>query len=465
MDITDYRKLEFKLSGLFVKAFAIYKFLFTFGMWSFMLSNIFLYFYIRNFVFCKRLAKNNVDDFSILLKYFRILGDPKLIYYLCDCKDSFAMAGLYVHIPFCRSKCAYCAFYSIVPRKDAVPLFVDALLAEARSRRSELRNIDTLYIGGGTPSLLPSAQWNKLTAGIRSLLSDSRIKEFTVEVNPDDVTPELVETWIESGVNRVSMGVQSFSESSLRFLGRIHSVSKAEEAYRQISRVGNVSIDLIYGHFGQTADQWREELHRLIDLSPQHLSAYSLTIEENSILARRASGGQPVEVDDEHHREMYMILCDEMQRAGYEHYELSSFAKPGYRSAHNSMYWTGERYTGLGPAASGYDGQRTRRTNEASLAKYLAAFSSEGKGVAPHILETLDDEELFEELVMTRLRVREGLRLSDLEKRFGRNKLSTLIRNAAQHIRAGRLQEKDGAFILTKEGMFVSDAVIVDLIS
>ncbi len=314
---------------------------------------------------------------------------------------------LYIHIPFCHSKCAYCDFYS-VPRRENAGALVDALVKELEMRRQEEKDdIDTIYIGGGTPSSLSDAQLERL---IGSLPRPSG--EFTIEANPEDVSAERVARWRSWGVNRVSMGVQSFSDPELRAIGRRHTAEEAYNAACLIRRGGieNISLDLIYGLPQQTLQTWRSSLSRLLEFRPTHLSAYILSYEPGTRLTAMLHAGRIEQAPDSLIEEMYSMLCDLTSATGYEHYEISSFALPGCRARHNSGYWHGVPYLGLGPSAHSFDGH-IRRINVSSVKEYLQAIS---QGIPAYIIDRENDDNRFNDLLVTRLRTCEGLPFSEV---------------------------------------------------
>ena len=374
------------------------------------------------------------------------------------------MAGIYVHIPFCASRCSYCDFFSTLQLSDAGPSYVEAVLAEARLRRDELRDeaVRTLYLGGGTPSQLPVALFELLVVGLREVFDLPGVEEFTVEANPDDVTPEWCAAMAALGVNRVSMGVQTFEDDILRFIGRRHTARQAVEAVANLRAAGinNVSIDLIYGLPGQTVSSWTASVERAIDLRPRHISAYGLTYEEGTRLWRQRERGEVVEVPEEQCLEMYRILVDRLRAAGYEHYEISNFALPGYHSRHNSSYWNDTPYLGLGAAAHSYDGT-VRRSNPHDLKRYIAALLA---GETVFEQEELTWKERYDERVMLGLRTAHGVDADRLRHDFGEAAWRHITREADHHIAAGNLRiVENGRFVLTREGIMLSDTIIRDL--
>lgn len=374
------------------------------------------------------------------------------------------MAGVYVHIPFCASRCSYCDFFSTLNLAHDGERYVDALIAEARLRRDELRGepARTLYLGGGTPSQLPVALLSRLVLGLREQLGLEDLEEFTVEANPDDVTPEWCAAIPPLGVNRVSMGVQSFEDSVLRFIGRRHTARQTAEAVGNLRAAGidNISIDLIYGLPGQTIASWTDSVLQALALRPQHISAYGLTYEEGTRLWRQRERGEVVEVPEEQCLEMYRILVDELLTAGYEHYEISNFALPGYHSRHNSSYWDDTPYLGLGAAAHSYDGQ-LRRSNPCDLQGYIEGILS-GELVCEQ--EELTRWERYDERVMLGLRTSRGVDSHRLREDFGEEAWRHFSSEASRHIAAGNLRvTADGHYVLTGEGIMLSDSVMRDL--
>lgn len=374
------------------------------------------------------------------------------------------MAGVYIHIPFCARKCVYCDFYSVGARLADWPRLVSALLDEARVRVPELTGAgakcDTLYIGGGTPSLLPPGEFGRLAAGVLSLTGP--VSEFTVEVNPDDVTGELADAWRGAGVDRVSMGVQSLVDDELRAIGRRHDSRRAREAYDTLRRrFGNVSLDLMFGLPGQTRRSLRESVAGVIDMRSEHVSVYSLMYEERTALTRMRDSGRIDETPEEESAAMFADITEMLDAAGYEQYEISNYSQPGFRSRHNSAYWSGEPYVGLGPAAHSYDGLRTRRANAPDVRAYISRWL-DGGGDAVTV-ETLTDDELREEMIMTRLRTRGGIPLEEFRRRFGAVAFRSLLSASRRWVAGGLMEERDGTLALSRRGVMVSDEIIVSL--
>lgn len=372
------------------------------------------------------------------------------------------MAGIYVHIPFCKKKCIYCDFYSIGTR-GLEDQYVNVLVDECAMRIDELggNDVATLYIGGGTPSLLSPSQLDHLTSGIGRNVDLSKVEEFTIEVNPDDVTCAYISQLREIGVNRVSMGIQSFIDDELNIINRRHNAQQAEEAVAAIRSVGieNISIDLIYGLPGQTLDTWQFSLKKAIALRVPHISCYNLSYEEGTKLYRMRESGKLTECSDDLCIAMYHAMSRKLRENGYEHYEVSNFALPGMYSRHNSAYWTGDVYLGLGASAHSYDGV-TRSYNVANARKYIELIAS---GNLACERETTTLEERYDEYVMIHLRTSRGVDSDELKLTFGSRFASHFMAEAQRHIDKGLLTEADGIYRLTDDGVMLSDMIIRDL--
>ena len=380
------------------------------------------------------------------------------------------MAGIYIHIPFCRSRCIYCGFYSTTSL-ELRQRYVDALCREMeiRSQRSEVRgeNIETIYLGGGTPSQLTFDQLRQLFIYINKVYplpskpggAEDR-PEITIEVNPDDVTVEFAAVLQQLPVNRVSMGIQTFDDQRLRFLRRRHTARQAIEAVSILRAAGirNISIDLMYGFPGESLADWEADISAALALNVEHLSAYCLMIEEGTPLHRMLKQHTG---DEETERQMYEVLIDRLTTAGYEHYEISNFARPGFRSRHNSSYWNGTPYIGLGAAAHSYD-IRSRSWNVADIRQYIEGME---RGERIFEEELLDDDTRYNDIVTVALRTREGIDLNALSEKY-RN---YCIKNARRYLDDGLLElttplsPVTSHLRLTRRGLFVSDMVMSNL--
>ena len=359
------------------------------------------------------------------------------------------MAGLYIHIPFCKRKCIYCDFYSIAGSPDLMGGYAGALIDEFDNRKDELggERISTVYLGGGTPSLMPAGLLSKIVSHIGL----DGVEEATIEVNPDDVAMEYVKELADMGFNRVSMGVQSFIDSELRLLNRRHDAKGARNAVDILKRCGihNISIDLIYGIPGQTLQSWRESIDAALSLDVPHISAYNLTYEEGTRLTMMRDKGRIKEVGDELCVGMFDALSGLLSDAGYEQYEISNFSKPGMYSRHNSSYWNFTPYLGLGASAHSFDG-RKRRYNPSNLREYVKLIKE--KGYAYRVEEETENQ-LYNEWVMTRLRTKWGLDINDLGMRFGRHYEKTAAEILEKYSGEGDIHLENGIARLTKKGI------------
>ena len=374
------------------------------------------------------------------------------------------MAGVYVHIPFCASRCSYCDFFSTLEMKTTGAPYVQALIGEARLRQHELGGeaVRTLYLGGGTPSQLLLLLLSRLIKGLHEVFDLSALEEFTVEANPDDVTPEWCSSLASLGVNRVSMGVQTFEDHILQAIGRRHNARQVLQAVENLRDKGidNISIDLIYGLPGQTLESWTRTVDQAIALRPQHISAYGLTYEEGTRLWRQRERGEVKEVPEEECIEMYKVLVEMLKAAGFEHYEISNFALPGYHSRHNSSYWDETPYLGLGAAAHSYDG-KVRRSNPPDLRAYIDRIAA--GGVACEV-EEMTLWERYDERVMLGLRTARGVDANRLREDFGEEAWNHFSREVHRHIMAGNVRREGASrYVLTDDGILLSDSVIRDL--
>lgn len=400
------------------------------------------------------------------------------------------MAGLYIHIPFCASRCIYCGFYSttLLHLQDR---YIDAVCREMELRRRNMEarerggagameSINTIYIGGGTPSQLSAGNLRKLFHNINKVYLQpngqtgfENVREITIECNPDDVTDEFVSTLSQLPVNRISMGAQTFSDERLRFLHRRHNAHQVVEAVGRLRKAGfrNISIDLMFGFPGETLDDWQRDIDEALALGVEHISAYSLMVEEGTPLYRmmnqtsQSTHLRPLEEETE--RKMYEMLIERLTAAGYEHYEISNFAKPSYRSLHNSNYWNGTPYYGIGAAAHSYgtflpsspknEGKLYRYWNVSDIHQYIQAIEQD---IIPFEFEELNADTRYNDLITTALRTKEGIFLPSLEPHYHKY----LMENAKTAINNGLLQIDDNHIHLTRQGLFVSDDVMSDLV-
>ncbi len=366
------------------------------------------------------------------------------------------MAGLYIHIPFCHSKCIYCDFYSVASSTRAGE-YVDALLNELRARREELRgeSVKTVYLGGGTPSILPLPQLARLL----DALPLGEAEEVTIEVNPEDVTPEFVALIGERGVNRVSMGVQTLNDGELKAIGRRHSAAEAVEAVGTLRHGGifNLSLDLMFGLPGQTVASLEKSVKSLLALAPEHISAYLLSYEPATRLTLLRDRGEITEASEETATEMYRLVCDSLASAGYAHYEISNYALPGRHSRHNSSYWTGTPYLGLGPGAHSFNG-RERSYNPSNLNAYLRA-----QGLPERETETLTEEDRFNEALMLGLRTARGVDLEQLRRDFPAHMTASMLARAQSFLNGGLLTLTPSTLTIPAPHWLLTDSLLPTL--
>lgn len=370
--------------------------------------------------------------------------------------------GIYLHFPFCRSRCIYCDFYSTTLGEDVMVKYVRALEREMSLRRQFIKGtrVHTIYIGGGTPSLLPAHLLKELFEAISQHFTIDADAEVTIEANPDDVTQEWLKGLSDTPVNRISMGAQTFNDQLLHLLRRRHNARQTIDAVEVCKEAGitNISLDLIYGLPGQTFENWQHDVQLALSLGIKHLSAYALSVEPGTPLASSPFTGELEGVRyEELSRKMYDHLMSATKQAGFLHYEISNFAKPGYHSRHNSSYWQGTPYLGLGAGAHSYDGKRTRRANLPDIKAYIERLNAQD---APNETEELNDEELYNEFIMTRLRTSKGIPLNELSEEDRQYCLAL----AEPHMKHRLLHIQDEHLRLTKEGILTSNDIISDLL-
>ena len=372
------------------------------------------------------------------------------------------MAGIYVHIPFCRQACNYCNFHfatSLELKND----FVAALLKEIVFQREYLRGdqIETIYFGGGTPSLLTEGELIDIVDQIRMAYQVDPKAEITLEANPDDVNLLKLQTWKAVGINRLSIGVQSFFEDDLRWMNRAHDAKQALQSIRDIQEAGftNFTVDLIYGTPGLSDESWEKNVRTAIELGVPHLSCYALTVEPKTPLSKMISRKLTAGMNMDDQARQFLLLMNWLADAGYEQYEISNFAKQGCRSLHNSSYWLGKKYLGLGPSAHSFDGH-SRQWNVANNARYIAAIAS---GSLLFEKEELTRVQQLNEYIMTSLRTMEGCDISYVEKTFGMKAGSDLRINSRKYTNKNLIAGKGESLVLTMEGKLFADGISADL--
>jgi oxygen-independent coproporphyrinogen-3 oxidase len=371
------------------------------------------------------------------------------------------MAGIYLHIPFCKKACHYCDFHFSTSLQQELPV-IHAMERELALRKSFLNEtVDTIYFGGGTPSLLLPERITFLLDAIYNHFPISEQPEITLEANPDDVSPARASAWKKAGINRISLGIQSFQSHWLEWMNRAHNAEQSLQAITELQAAGfeNISIDLIYGMPEQADVAWLKEIQMAIDLQVTHLSCYALTVEPRTALWHMIETGKAVTVDPDQQARMFLLLMDSLERAGYEHYEISNFAKPGKRSRHNSAYWKGKTYLGIGPAAHSFNGSR-RMWNIQNNTSYTSQIEA---GVLPLTEETLTAIEQWNEYIMTSIRTMEGISLKRIAEQFGVEQSEQLLLHAATWLKRNLLQQTDEHLCLTREGKLLADQIASDL--
>ena len=373
------------------------------------------------------------------------------------------MAGIYIHIPFCKRRCIYCDFFSTTQSEKKAE-YVHALVRELEMRKDYVgeEEIETIYLGGGTPSQLSQEELEEIFTYIYKVYKVTPDAEITLEANPDDLTPEYVSILRSLPINRISMGIQTFQEETLKLLHRRHTARQAIEAFRRCREAGfqNISIDLMYGLPGETLETWEQDLQQAIDLHPEHISAYHLIYEEGTTLWNLREQNKVEEAEEELSLTLFKTLIERLTKAGYQHYEISNFCLPGLHSRHNSSYWTGKKYLGCGPSAHSFDGI-SRQWNVSSLGKYLEGIRSNQLDFE---LEELDLYTRYNDFVITSIRTCWGMPLSQLRTTYGEELYNYCLRMAKPHIGQGVLEIKEDTLKLTPQGIFISDGIMSDLL-
>jgi len=372
------------------------------------------------------------------------------------------MAGIYIHIPFCKQACHYCNFHfstSMKLKND----FLDALLKEISLRRDYLdgEKVNTIYFGGGTPSLLSSQELNIIMDAIHRSFDIEVGAEVTLEANPDDINVPVLTTWSKSGINRLSIGIQSFHKEDLVWMNRAHNEIQAMECIRLAQNAGfyNMSIDLIYGTPTLTDERWSHNLIAALSMNIPHLSCYALTVEPGTALESmtKKKRAHPVSGDDQ--ARQFLQMTEILTSRGYEHYEISNFALPGKRSKHNSSYWSGDKYIGLGPSAHSFNGT-SRQWNVANNALYIKSLEG---GSVPFEQEFLTDVQRFNEYVMTSLRTMEGTDIGLVRQKFGDEAAGVLDEGSLKFVERGWMVKGRDRIVLTEEGKLFADGIASEL--
>jgi oxygen-independent coproporphyrinogen-3 oxidase len=371
------------------------------------------------------------------------------------------MAGIYIHIPFCKQACHYCDFHFSISLAYKGEL-LKALQQEIRLQKDFLngQTIQTIYFGGGTPSLLEGEEISKLINVITDLHSVSSGAEITLEANPDDLEPKKLNALKQTPVNRFSIGIQSFFDQDLTWMNRAHRSNEAESSVKRAQDAGfeNITVDLIYGYPLLTDQKWKFNLDKVFQLQVPHASAYSMTVEPRTALASLIKNRKQAPMNEEQSSEQFMQLMEAMQGQGFEHYEISNFCKPGHYSRHNTNYWKGVKYLGIGPSAHSYDGQR-RQWNIANNAKYIQAIE---KKTIPAEIEILTEENRLNEYIMTSLRTQWGLNLGQLNS-IAKGASDSLLKQAEAFLNKGWIDQNDQTIYLTQTGKLYADHIASEL--
>lgn len=371
------------------------------------------------------------------------------------------MAGIYFHFPFCRQACHYCNFHFSTQLKHQEDM-LDAFKKELLLRNEELpHHLESIYFGGGSPSLLPAQSIGHLIEFIGKQTKIQDNTEITIEVNPDDVTIEYLNELKSVGINRLSLGIQSLYDSELKLMNRVHNSEQGTKAIEWTAHLfNNFSIDLIYGIPSSDLSTWNFNLNRILSFEPPHLSCYALTVEPKTVLDHQVINKKIELLDEEFVKSQYDLLIETMEDAMFENYEFSNFSKPGYNSINNINYWMGKAYVGIGPAAHSYDGKRKRSWNPSNNIKYLKSIQ---RDTLPSIHEQLSANESFNEYLMTGLRTSWGVSLKKINQLFGDHYSDYLEQQAENHIIDQRLYWDGNALKVTKAAKFLTDGIASDL--
>ena len=371
------------------------------------------------------------------------------------------MAGIYIHIPFCKQACYYCDFHFSTSLKYKDEL-LQALIKEIQLQKGYLdgETIETIYFGGGTPSVLSTDEINLLLGTITKLYTVSPNAEITLEANPDDLNKEKLNALVKTNINRLSVGIQSFFDNDLKWMNRVHQADEAESSVKRAQDVGieNITVDLIYGYPLLSDHKWKQNLEKVFSLDVPHVSSYSMTVEPRTALASFIKNKKQAAMDDQQSASQFLILMDAMQQQGFEHYEISNFCKPGHYSRHNSNYWKGVKYLGIGPSAHSFNGE-TRQWNIANNAEYIQSLEN---AVIPAETEVLSEADRLNEYIMTSLRTMWGLDLNKLNT-IAAAASSQLNKAAERYFQNEWIEQKEQTIYLTQTGKLYADHIASEL--
>ena len=367
------------------------------------------------------------------------------------------MAGIYIHIPFCKQKCSYCDFHFSTNLQHKSNL-IQAINKELEIRKDEISApLETIYFGGGTPSILSEIELESIFETIYKNYSTKNLKEITLEANPDDLNKEKLNFLKSTPINRFSIGVQSFFEEDLKLMNRAHNAQEAETSIKLVQDFGfeNITIDLIYGSTTTTNEMWKQNLQKAIELNVPHISSYALTVEEKTILDHQIKKGITKPVDEDHQNEQFQLLVDTLTSNDFIQYEISNFGKEDYFSLHNSNYWKGIHYLGIGPSAHSYNG-KTRAWNIANNSKYIQTIN---ENKLPQEIEVLNEVEQFNEMIMIGLRTIYGIDLDRINSEFSQPLVNSFYQELNQLINENLVEKKENKIILKPEAKFFADGI------
>jgi len=374
----------------------------------------------------------------------------------------YRMGGIYIHIPFCRQACRYCDFFFTISTHYQ-DQFIDSLVKELeiKAKDQKVNRMETLYLGGGTPSLLSGENIRKLLGKVRSSYRFSEDAEITIECNPDDLDTSQLHLFRELGFNRISIGIQSFREEDLSLMRRSHNARQSVKAIEDAASAGfdNITMDLIYGVPGQSPDQWKENIHKAMELPVNHISAYHLTFEPGTVFDHWRKNGRIAPVAEDKSVQMFRLLRKELTGAGFNHYEISNFAKQGWKSRHNQLYWSGKAYLAFGPSAHSYNGKK-RYWNFSSLKRYM---SSVEEGIIPGEMEELTPRESYHDYLITALRTSNGAAPGIIGDKFGTKVLDHFMKRAEAFLRDGLMMEKEGRMAIEPDSWLLADHIMREL--
>lgn len=373
------------------------------------------------------------------------------------------MAGIYIHIPFCKSRCSYCDFYSTTS-ENSKERYIQSLCKEIKCRNNYITNhpIETIYFGGGTPSQLNTDDFKSIFETISTYFDISKCREITLEANPDDLTTQYIQELSTLPFNRISIGIQTFNDQLLKFLNRRHTSEQAIRAIQDCRNAGfkNISIDLMYGLPEETIQIWETDLNTAIELDVEHISAYHLIYEKGTVMDKMRRQQKIKEIDEDLSLFFFKTMIKKLTKAGYVHYEISNFCKPDMYSKHNSSYWKGSHYLGCGASAHSYNGN-SRQWNISSIKEYIKGIETNMPVIEK---EELDLKTQYNDFVITSLRTMWGLSLIELNNKFGKELHDYCLKNAQTYLNSGKMLIKNNTLYIHNDGIFISDAIMSDLL-